>query len=96
MRHRHLTRPQTRLIRGLVKRTVRLVAEEESKRNGKARLYGYGVRAVASVANVSVKTASRAVVSGALNLGSLESVRHWTTNRKASNERESKRPHDAP
>lgn len=65
-----------------MKRTVRLVAEEPSKRNGKARLYAYGAKAIADVAGTAVKTVVRATETGKLNPHSLESVREWTTKRK--------------
>lgn len=66
-----------------LKRKVRLVAEEPSRLNGKARLHAYGARAVASVAGVSVKTVRRDAISGRIDLASLESVRRWITERKA-------------
>lgn len=60
-----------------MKRTVRLVSEEQARRFGKARLYAYGLRAVAQVAGVSVKTVSRERDAGRLDLGSLASVVAW-------------------
>jgi hypothetical protein len=43
-----------------VKRTVLLVSEEPTRRNGKARLYAYGIRAIAEVIGTSAKTVRRA------------------------------------
>ena len=43
-----------------MKRTVRLVAEEPKRRGGKARLWAFGLRAIARAAGVSEKTVRRA------------------------------------
>lgn len=56
-----------------MKRTVRLVSEEPERRNGKARLFAYGIRAVAKLAEVNEKTVRRAAANG-LKLDSLASV----------------------
>lgn len=63
-----------------MKRAVRLVAEEPARRNGKARLHAYGIRAVANVAGVSTKTVRRANV----NLASLRAVTGFILERNAN------------
>ena len=69
-----------------LRRTIILVEQEPAKANGKARLYGYGIRAVASLAGVSVKTARRAETAAELNLGSLRSVLAWVSHHEAAKE----------
>jgi len=72
-----------------VKRTVLLVAEEPVLRNGKARLYAFGVRAIAAAGGVSEKTVRRAIVNGTLNPSSLGCVLRFLTERE-NHERPSK------
>lgn len=60
-----------------MRRTVRLVNEEPSKRDGKARLSAFGLRAVASLAGVSLRTVRRAAKAGELDMGSLAGVSGW-------------------
>ena len=67
-----------------LRRTIILVEQEPTKANGKARLYGYGIRAVASLAGVSLKTARRAETAAELNLGSLRSVLAWVSHHEAA------------
>ena len=65
-----------------MRRTVRLVNEEPSKRAGKARLSAFGLRAVASLAGVSLRTARRAAKAGDLDMGSLAGVAGWIGRQK--------------
>ena len=67
-----------------LRRTIILVQEEPTKENGKARLYAFGIRAVASLAGVSLKTARRAETAAELNLGSLRSVLAWVSHHEAA------------
>ena len=69
-----------------LRRTIILVQEEPTKENGKARLYAFGIRAVASLAGVSLKTARRAETAAELNLGSLRSVLAWVSRHEAAKE----------
>lgn len=52
--------PTRRLKAGRKYRIVSIVSEEPQKRGGKARLWAFGLRAIAKAAGVSEKTVRRA------------------------------------
>lgn len=61
-------------------RRVNLVVEQPDRKRSKARLYGYGIQALAVIRGVTVWTVKRDVARGRVDLGSLVSVVKYVNN----------------
>lgn len=68
-------------------RAARPVEEEPRRAGSKARLYGYGFRAIATAAGCSLRTVQAAFADGTLEPGSLRAVLAWIVKRRTPAER---------
>lgn len=64
------------------RRKVCIVSEQPATKGSKAHLSGFGVAAVAKLAQRSKRSVERAVKAGVLNMGSMASVMAWIDQQK--------------